>query len=135
MSVEPTVSNDEEKSKPWLIKPGQVLNPKGRPKGSRNKLGEEFVAALQRDFEAHGEKVIETVRVDKPDQYLKVIASILPKELNVNTNALGDMSDDELVGVIAALRALANTVDTAISGAGSETAQSGEQAAGLPPVH
>jgi hypothetical protein len=135
MSVEQTISTDEKPRPAHLFGPGNNANPKGRPKGSRNKLGEEFVAALQRDFEAHGEKVIETVRIDKPDQYLKVIASILPKELNVNTNARGDMSDDELVGVIAALRALANTVDTAISGAGSETPQSGEQATGLPPVH
>jgi hypothetical protein len=28
------------------VQPGQVLNPAGRPKGSRNKLGEDFIAAM-----------------------------------------------------------------------------------------
>lgn len=81
-------------------------NKAGRPKGSRNKLGEDFVAALQKDFEEHGTQVIETVRTEKPDAYLKVIASILPKELNVTTNRVEEMSDDELAAGIAALQSI-----------------------------
>lgn len=87
---------------PWL--PGQSGNPLGRPKGSRNKLGEEFIAAMHDDFMQHGKGVIETVRAEKPDQYLKVIASILPKELHVTDASLGDMSDDELIDLLAAVR-------------------------------
>lgn len=83
------------------FKPG---NP-GRPKGSRNKLGEAFIEALQEDFEKHGVEAIETVRCEKPDQYLKVIASILPKDINLNVNQLGDMTDDELIERIRALDA------------------------------
>src|SRR6185295_5269724 len=49
-------------------------NAAGRPKGSRNKLGEEFVAALHDSFLVHGKETIEKVREDKPDVYLKVIA-------------------------------------------------------------
>lgn len=74
------------------FKPG---NP-GRPKGSRNKLGEDFIAALHEDFQAHGKAAIVKVRAEKPDQYLKVIASIVPKDLNVNVNNFDGMSDDEL---------------------------------------
>lgn len=120
MSSEETNQNVDKTYKPWQIKPGQVLNPKGRPKGARAKLGEQFVAALQADFEEHGAKVIEAVRKDRPQDYLKVLASILPKELNVNTNALGDMSDDELAATLVALRDLASTLDVAIAGAGAE---------------
>lgn len=83
--------------KPHWWKPGQSGNPKGRPKGSRNKLGEAFVDALQEDFAKHGVKAIETVRTDKPEHYLKVIASILPKELNVNVNETDALTDDELI--------------------------------------
>lgn len=106
----------------YQVKPGQVLNPKGRPKGARSKLGEAFIEAMYQDFQEHGTGVIEKVRNEKPDQYLKVIASILPKELTVNTTALGEMSDDELAATLAALRDLATTFDAAIArtGAGQE---------------
>jgi hypothetical protein len=92
---------------PW--QPGQSGNPLGRPKGSRNKLGEEFVAALHDDFTVHGKDAIEKVRADHPDQYLKVIASILPKELHVKDASLGDMTDDELIELLAAVRSFTAT--------------------------
>lgn len=53
----------------------------GRPKGARAKLGEAFLQGLFKDFQEHGQVTIETVRGEKPDQYLKVIASLLPKEI------------------------------------------------------
>ncbi|GLI24559.1 hypothetical protein GGQ86_004260 [Xanthobacter flavus] len=66
----------------------------GRPKGSRNRLGEEFLEKLYADFAEHGPEAIARVREEKPDQYLKVIASLLPKEVKVSTEA--DLSDEEL---------------------------------------
>jgi len=73
-----------------------VGNP-GRPRGARHKLGEQFLAALQADFEEHGPKTIEQVRIDRPQDYIKVIASLLPRDLNLNVNNLGEATDDELV--------------------------------------
>lgn len=134
--VQPAISNAKEKrviGKPF--QPGQIPNPKGRPKGSRNKLGEAFLAAMHEDFEKHGVAVIEKVREEKPDQYLKVIASILPKELNVNTNALGEMSDDELAATLAAIRDLATTVDAQIARAGAGAPGREEQAQDVSPIH
>jgi hypothetical protein len=60
--------------------PGQSGNPNGRPLGSRNKLNEKFILALHDDFVEHGPKVIARVREEKPDVYLKVIASIATRE-------------------------------------------------------
>jgi hypothetical protein len=57
------------------------------------------------DFEAHGPEVIARVRAEKPEQYLKVIASILPKDINLNVNAFGEMTDDELIERIRGLDA------------------------------
>ena len=63
-----------EKSLGPAWQPGQSGNPSGRPIGNRNKLNEKFILALHDDFVQHGAKVIEQVRKDKPDIYLKVIA-------------------------------------------------------------
>lgn len=81
------------------FKPG---NP-GRPKGSRNKLGEAFLADMLADWEVHGIATIEKVRAEKPDQYLKVVASILPKELNIKVNELDELSDEQLQRQLAAV--------------------------------
>lgn len=76
--------------------PGQTGNPLGRPKGSRNKLGEAFIQAMYEDFTENGEAVIAQVRAEKPDQYLKVVASILPQQLNVTVQPFEEMTDDQL---------------------------------------
>lgn len=67
----------------------------GKPKGSRHKLGEEFLAAMQADFAGHGVTVIETVRTERPQDYLKIVASLLPKEHKI-IGPMDEMTDDQL---------------------------------------
>lgn len=86
------------------FRPGQSGNPAGKPKGSRNKLGEAFIEALHDDFRAHGVAAIESVRIDKPDAYLKVIAQIVPKELHLKDGTLDGLSDDDLAILLAFVR-------------------------------
>jgi hypothetical protein len=97
----------------------------GRPKGSRNALGEAFLEAMHEDFQEHGKSVIATVRAEKPDQYLKVIASILPKDLNVNVNNLNDLSDDELRSRIRDLETVIRPFLTGEAMAGTEVGGGG----------
>lgn len=72
--------------------PGVSGNPAGRPKGSRHKLAEDFCAALLKDFETNGSSAIELMRAEKPGEYIRAIASIIPKEFEGTVN--GDLSPD-----------------------------------------
>src|SRR6478735_9434118 len=84
-----SVTNGTEKKlrnlKPF--KPGQSGNPKGRPKGARNRLGTQFLEALETDFNKFGPQAIALVREKKPEVYIKVVADLLPKEANINVEA------------------------------------------------
>ncbi len=91
------VAETTSEDKPWQIKPGQVLNPAGRPKGSRNKLTQDFVAAMCEDFRLNGAAVVEKVRSEKPDVYLRVIAGLVPQQVeHGEAGAFSEMSEDEL---------------------------------------
>lgn len=91
----------EDRAKDGRFLSGNTASP-GRPRGSRVKLSEAFLAALCADFEQHGAATIERVRIDKPDAYLKVIASILPKQIEVTESPFDGMSDDELEAIVKA---------------------------------
>lgn len=93
--------------------PGNNGGP-GRPKGSRAKLGEAFLAALHDDFDEHGVAVIAKVREEKPDQYMKVVASLLPKEFKIET--VSELTDEQLD---ARIRQLAGIFEIGVADAAS----------------
>ena len=89
-----------------LWQPGVSGNPAGRGRGSRNKLSEEVICALLRDFRKHGEKAVAQVRRDNPGVWLKVIAMLIPREHRVqHSNPIKDLTDDELEIMIEHIKA------------------------------
>lgn len=79
--------------------PGVSGNPAGRPKGTRHKLSESFLSALLSDFEkastedaSLGALAIAEMRAKNPNEYARMIASILAKEVDANVS--GDISDE-----------------------------------------
>ena len=79
-----SASSKDKQLPAHLWKPGQSGNPKGRPKGCKDKLGEAFIEALYEDFAVNGAAAIEKCRTEKPDAYLAAISRIIPKQVNVN---------------------------------------------------
>jgi Family of unknown function (DUF5681) len=101
---------------------GHVGNPQGRPRGSRNKLGECFLHELYADWIEHGKDAIRKVREEMPHVYLKVVASLLPKQLEIRENAFDGVSDDELDAIIAYARNALKVAGEDVSAGEEETA-------------
>ncbi len=77
----------------------------GRPKGSRNKLAEMFLADLVTDWEVNGAQAITDMREEKPGDYVKVVAATLPRELNVKVSEIDELTDEQLARQLASLSA------------------------------
>ena len=66
------------------FKPGISGNPKGRPKGSLNKIQSLFYDDLYHDWESHGNQAIVELRESSPVKYCQLVASIMPKTVELD---------------------------------------------------
>jgi len=78
--------------------PNPVARANAAPSPEREQAGpsEPFLSELQASWARHGAATIETVRVDRPHDYLRLMASSLGKLTDGKTDALEAMSDDEI---------------------------------------
>jgi hypothetical protein len=112
-------------------KKGESGCSEGRGKGNRDKLSRAFMRALVVDFDENGVAAITKVRNTDPASYLRVIASVLPKELEV-TNVDKDLSDEQLADIIAALR---SGISAGIIREAAKAEGEREQAQDIPALH
>jgi hypothetical protein len=111
--------------------PGKSGNPAGRKVGSRNKLGESFLSDMLEDWKVHGAAAIATFRADRPHDYVKVVAGLLPREVSVKVNELDELTDEQLARQLAAAIAQL-TAAGADPGAGAGEAEAPQSPRDIP---
>jgi hypothetical protein len=84
----------KKRGRPFVT--GVSGNPNGRPKGSRNKLTETFLDIIASDFAEHGAEAIERVREGDPVMYLRIVGSLVPRELIAKREQSPDVDYAEL---------------------------------------
>src|SRR5215470_100295 len=104
----------------------------GRRKGSRDRISTALLEAIAKDFEEFGEEAVKIARVEKPVEYLRIVASLLPKEFEIVDSRLQDISDEELDAFIEVARRRVITLKDIGDGT-AETADR-EPAQLLPPI-
>ena len=91
------------------FKPGHNIKG-GRPRGSRNKLAQQVFDDIFRHWNepaggelCKGQAALELLYREEPGAYLRLTASVLPKEF-LFESAVSELSNEELDSVIAAIR-------------------------------
>src|SRR4051812_21906164 len=102
--------------RPW--KPGQSGNPHGRPKASREMLGNRFIDALSEVFQKKGKAAINKLADHDPATFVRVCASLMPKELLISQGPLADLSSQEIAALAYAARKAVALADAAQEGTG-----------------
>src|SRR5687768_88841 len=91
------MSDDSNFDENGRFKAGNTVGKPGRPKGARNRLGEAFLTDLEASWKEHGVNAINAVIKDRPQDYLKVVAGLLPSESHIKVSQYDDMSDEQLI--------------------------------------
>ena len=63
----------------------------GRPLGSRTKLCKRLLEDLFADWQEHGATALKIMRVERPAEYVRVMCSILPKEMLFETGPVSEL--------------------------------------------
>lgn len=81
----------------------------GRRRGAKNKLSELLLALVVDDFAEHGARTIATLRQEDPATYLRLVSSLVPRQLIVKREEqadadYADMSYEEIGELIETAR-------------------------------
>src|SRR5262249_33943211 len=70
------------------------------PSAIRGALGKEFLTRLAADFSRHGARIFPKLRKHRQQDYIKLVAAILPQEYRLKEVSFQDVSDQELAAML-----------------------------------
>jgi hypothetical protein len=77
-----------------------------RPLGIGDAVAQKLIAALEADVGKNAADVIQTVRQDRPVDYLKIVLGLVPNEVPADDASLKDLPDESLFELVRALQAI-----------------------------
>jgi hypothetical protein len=99
------MSRDTKHLAKYQFAKGTSGNPAGRKKGARDRLQTGFLEDLAADWEKHGLEAIRMMRVERPADYVRCIAGLMPKSVSLSTEqAISEMTDEQLAETLMAVR-------------------------------
>ena len=111
------------------FKQGVSGNPHGNRHRTRHLLNQEFMQALLLHFRQHGKKAIEKVARNQPAVYVKILALLVPREMQIeHTNRIKQMTDEEIEQAIEAIQ----TMLAARAGEAAKVIEGAAEPAALP---
>ena len=97
------------KERGLTFRPGQSGNPSGKPVAARNRLQGDFLRALAEDFAQHGRATIARAREADPLGYVRLIAQLMPKELELR-RPLEEMPEAEIIELMERMKVAARSL-------------------------
>ena len=55
----------------------------GRPKGSKNKISEDFLKSFSKVWQEHGDEALQQMVKERPADFVKVAASLIPRDFHI----------------------------------------------------
>jgi hypothetical protein len=98
-------NNAVDMERKMTFQQGVSGNPGGNRHRTRHLLNQEFMQALLLNFRHQGKKAIEKVARNQPAVYVKILALLVPREMQVeHTNSIKQMTDEQIEQAIEAIQ-------------------------------
>jgi hypothetical protein len=122
-------NNAADMERKMTFQQGVSGNPHGNRHRTRHLLNQEFMQALLLNFRHQGKKAIEKVARNQPAAYLKILALLVPREMQIeHTNRIKQMTDEQIEEAIEAIE----TMLTARAGEAAKVIEGTAEPAALP---
>jgi hypothetical protein len=100
-------NNTVDMERKMTFQQGVSGNPGGNRHRTRHLLNQEFMQALLVNFRHEGKRAIEKVARNQPGVYLKILALLVPREMQIeHTNRIKQMTDEEIEQAIEAIQTM-----------------------------